>query len=78
VVGRRGVERLWSTHPLRYEPLPTGFRHDPVVSRALLLLLRKHDHPLAMQRVIWIRDKNLLGVMMGSMQCRRSVVPKRC
>ncbi len=34
----------------------TGFRHDPVVSRALALLPRKHDHPLTMQRVIWIPD----------------------
>jgi hypothetical protein len=56
----------------------TGFRHDPVVSGALVLLPRKHDHPLTMQRVIWIHDKNLLAVMMGSMQCSRSVVPKRC
>ena len=55
----------------------TGFRHDPVVSRAVVLLPRKHDHPLTMQRVIWIPDKNLLAVMMGSMQCSRWADPKQ-
>jgi hypothetical protein len=78
VLSRRGVEGLRFTHPVRHEPLATGFRHDPVVSRALVLLPRKHDHPLTMQRVIWIPDNNLLAVMMGSMQCSRSGVLSRC
>jgi hypothetical protein len=67
----RSGEGVWLTHPLRHEPLPAGLRHDPVVSRALVLLPRRYDHPLAMQRVIRIFNDNFLDVMMGSMRCRR-------
>lgn len=71
MLGGRGVESVWLTHPLRYEPLATGFGHDPVVNCSLVLLPRGHDHPLAMQRVIRILNNNFLDVMMGSIQCRR-------
>jgi hypothetical protein len=43
-----------------------------------VLLPRRHDHPLAMQRVIRIFDDNFLDVMMGSMRCRRSGGRNRC
>lgn len=52
--------------------MPTRFCQDPVVSRALVLLPRRYDHPLAVQRVVRIINNNLLDVMMGSMGCRRS------
>ena len=71
MLGGRGIEGLRFTHPLRHEPLPTGFRHDPVVCRALVLLARSHDRPLAVQRAIRILNNNFLDVMMGSMECRR-------
>jgi hypothetical protein len=69
---------MWFTHPLGHEPLPAGFGQDPVVSRALMLLLRRHDHPLIMQRVIGIGNYNLSDVMMGSMEWRRLAVRNRC
>jgi len=78
VLDWQGSESVWLTHPPRHEPLPTGFRHDPVVSRALVLLSRRHDHPLAVQRMIRILNYDFLDMMMGSMECRRSAVPKRC
>ena len=65
VVGRRGSEGVWLTHPSRHEELPPGLRRDPVVSGPLVLLSRRHGHPLAMQRVIRIFDDNFMGVMMG-------------
>lgn len=77
-MGGRGVEGVRLAHPPRHEPLPTRFCQDPVVSRALVLLPSRHDHPLAVQRVIRILNNNLLDVMMGSMGCRRSAVPNRC
>jgi hypothetical protein len=77
MLGWRGIEGLRFTHPLRHEPLPTGFRHDPVVSRAVVLLPRRHDHPLTMQRVISILNYDFLDVVMGSMECPRSVAPNR-
>ena len=77
-MGWRGVEGVWLAHPPRHETLPTRFCQDPVVSRALVLLLRRYDHPLAIQRVIRILNNNLLDVMMGSMDCRRSGAQSRC
>jgi hypothetical protein len=77
-MGGRGVEGEWLAHPPRHEALPTGFRHDSVVSGALVLLPRRYDHPLAVQRVIRILNNNLLDVMMGSMECRRSAARARC
>jgi hypothetical protein len=77
-MGGRGVEGVRLAHPLRHEPLPTRFCQDPVVSRALVLLPRRDDHPLAVQRVIRILNNNLLDVMMGSMGCRRSGDRSRC
>ena len=71
-MGWRGVEGVRLAHPPRHETLPTRFCQDPVVSRALVLLLRRYDHPLAVQRVVRIINNNLLDVMMGSMGCRRS------
>jgi hypothetical protein len=76
VMGWRGVEGVWLAHPPRHEPLPTGFRHDPVVSRALVLLPCGDDHPLAVQRVIRIYNNNLLDVMVGTMECRRTAAPR--
>ena len=78
MLGGRGVESVRLTHPLRYEPLAAGFGHDPEVVRSLVLLPRGHDHPLAMQRVIRILNDNVLDMMMGSMQCRRSAAPRWC
>ena len=77
-MGWQGVEGMRFAHPPRHKPLATGFGHDPVVSSALVLLPRGHHHPLAVQRVIRIFNDNLLDVMMGSMECRRSAVPNRC
>ena len=74
----RGSEGVWLTHPLRHEALPTGLRRDPVMSGALVLLSRRHDHPLAMQRVIRIFDDNFMGVMIGSVRCRRLEGRNRC
>jgi hypothetical protein len=71
-MGWRGVEGVRLAHPPRHETLPTRFCQDPVVSRALVLLPRRYDHPLAVQRVVRIINNNLLDVMMGSMGCRRS------
>ena len=77
-MGWRGIEGVWLAHPPRHEPLSTGIRDDAVVSRALVLLPRGDDHPLAVQRVIRILNNNLLDVMMGSMECRRSAGRNRC
>jgi hypothetical protein len=77
-MGWRRVEGVRLTHPLRHEPLPTGFGHDPVMSGALELRPRRHDHPLAVQRVIRILNDDFLDVMMGSMEYRRSVGRNRC
>jgi hypothetical protein len=74
----RCIEGVWLTHPLRHEPLPTGLRKDPVVSRALVLLPRRHDHPLAMQRVIRILNDDCLDMTMGRMRYRRSAARNRC
>ena len=78
MIGSCGVEGVWLAHPPRHETLPTRSCQDPEVSRALVLLSRRHDHPLAVQRVIRILNNNLLDVMMGSMGCRRSAAPGRC
>jgi hypothetical protein len=78
MMGRHGIEGMWFTHPLGHEPLPAGICQDPVVSRALVLRPRRHDHPLAMQRMIGIGNYNFLDVMMGSMECRRSGGRSRC
>ena len=78
MMGWRGVEGMRLAHPPRHEPLATGFGHDPVVSSALVLLPRGHHHPLAVQRVIRILNDNLLDVMMGSMEFRRSGDRSRC
>lgn len=72
VFDRRGIEGVRFTHPLRHETLPTGLRDDPVMCRAQVLLSRRDDHPLAMQRIIRILNCNFIKVMMGSIQCRRS------
>jgi len=77
VFDRRGIEGVRFTHPLRHEALPTGLRDDPVMCRAQVLLSRRDDHPLARQRVIRILNCNFIKVMMGSIQCRRSVVRSR-
>jgi hypothetical protein len=69
---------MWLTHPLGHEPLPTGFHHYPVVSRPLVLRARRDDYPLTMQRMIRILNNNLLDVMMGSVECRRSAARNRC
>ena len=68
----QGSEGVWLTHPLWHEALPPGLRRDPVMSGALVLLARRHDHPLAVQRVIRIFNDNFMGVMIGSVRCRRS------
>jgi hypothetical protein len=78
VIDRRGSEGVWLTHPLRHEELPTGLRRDPVVRGALVLLSRRHDHPLAVQRMIRIFDDYFTGMMMGSMRYRRSAARNRC
>jgi hypothetical protein len=79
VLNRGRVERVWLAHPLRYEPLLTRFSYDPVVGPTLVLLPRRHDHPLSMQRMIGILNNNhFLDVMMGSMKCRRSAALSGC
>ena len=71
-------EVVWLTHPLRHEVLPTGLRRDPEMSGALVLLSRRDNHPLAVQRVIWIFDDDFMAVMMGSVLCPRLAVRNRC
>lgn len=69
---------MWFTHPLRHKALSSGFRRDAIVIRALVLLSRRHDHPLSTQRVIWIHHSQFVDVMMGSMQGRRSAGRGKC
>jgi hypothetical protein len=78
VVEWRGSEGMWLAHPLRHEVLPTGLGRDPVMSGALVLLACRHDHPLPTQRVMRIFDNNFMGVMIGSVRCRRGEVRNRC
>ena len=65
-------------HPARHKPLLTRIGHESIMGYAIVVLLRIHHAPLAVQRVIRIVNNNVTALMMGSMQVLCSAEPSRC